>query len=205
MTNCIIIHGCPDNIEKAMNPKTRTYDKHWIPWIKKQLEKEGIKTVTPLMPTPWEPKYEEWKKELDKLDVNENTILIGHSCGSAFLVHWLGDTKKRINKLILIAPWKVPPKDNPIKKKFYEYSIDPTIKSRVKEIIIFTANDEVKDGKLSAKMFHEALGGKLIKLKGMGHYTQNDMGKTDFPELLEVIISSQQSLKTFEFKYNHGR
>ncbi len=188
-----------------MNPKTRTYDKHWIPWIKKQLEKEGIKTVTPLMPTPWEPKYEEWKKELDKLDVNENTILIGHSCGSAFLVHWLGDTKKRINKLILIAPWKVPPKDNPIKKKFYEYSIDPTIKSRVKEIIIFTANDEVKDGKLSAKMFHEALGGKLIKLKGMGHYTQNDMGKTDFPELLEVIISSQQSLKTFEFKYNHGR
>ena len=40
--NCIIIHGCPSNKEKAMNPATRTYDKHWIPWIKRKLiEKEG--------------------------------------------------------------------------------------------------------------------------------------------------------------------
>jgi hypothetical protein len=33
--NCIIIHGCPSEKEKAMNSETRTYDKHWIPWIKK--------------------------------------------------------------------------------------------------------------------------------------------------------------------------
>ena len=34
-SNCIIIHGCPSDAEKAMNPETRTYDKHWIPWLKK--------------------------------------------------------------------------------------------------------------------------------------------------------------------------
>ena len=31
--NCIIIHGCPSNVEKAMDSEKSTYDKHWIPWI----------------------------------------------------------------------------------------------------------------------------------------------------------------------------
>lgn len=32
--NCIIIHGCPSNVEKATNQETRTYNKHLIPWTK---------------------------------------------------------------------------------------------------------------------------------------------------------------------------
>ena len=55
--NCIIIHGCPSDAEKAINPKTRTYDKHWIPWIKKELLSRGIKTETPLIPEPLKPNY----------------------------------------------------------------------------------------------------------------------------------------------------
>ena len=98
--NCIIVHGCPSNREKAMSPKTRTYDKHWIPWTKRELEKAGIKTLAPLMPEPWEPVYEKYKKVFDTVPVTENSILIGHSCGCAFLVRWLGDTSKRINKSI---------------------------------------------------------------------------------------------------------
>ena len=63
---CIIIHGCPSNVEKAMNPETRTYDKHWIPWAKKQLSAKGIVTETPIMPTPWQPEYSQFKKEFEK-------------------------------------------------------------------------------------------------------------------------------------------
>lgn len=186
--NCIIIHGCPDDAEKAMNPKTRTYDKHWIPWIKKELSSKGIKTETPLMPEPWEPDYDKFKKEFEKHDVDENTILIGHSYGCAFLVRWLGETKKKINKLVLVAPWKIPDKKDKLRKAFYEYPIDKTIKSRVKEIIMFTSDDEEEDGKKSLKIFHDALGGKVIELRGRGHYTLDDMGTEEFPELLEKII-----------------
>src|SRR3990170_6511837 len=53
--NCIIIHGCPSNAEKAMNPETRTYDKHWISWTKEKLKEKGIKVETPFMPEPWYP------------------------------------------------------------------------------------------------------------------------------------------------------
>jgi len=186
--NCIIIHGCPSNAEKAMDPERRTYDKHWIPWIKKELTSRGIKTETPLMPNPWEPDYSAFRKEFEKQEIADATILVGHSCGAAFLVRWLGDTKQRINKLILVAPWKIPDKEDEFRRSFYEYPIDKTIKSRVNEIIMFTADNEEEDGKKSLQVFHDALGGKIIELKGGGHYTMNDMGTEEFPELLEVIL-----------------
>ncbi|HED38653.1 MAG TPA: hypothetical protein ENI76_10500, partial [Ignavibacteria bacterium] len=66
---CIIIHGCPSDAEKAMNPETRTYDKHWIPWAKKELTAKNIETETPLMPSPWEPDYEKFKNEFEKYNV----------------------------------------------------------------------------------------------------------------------------------------
>lgn len=185
---CIIIHGCPSDVEKAMNPETRTYDKHWIPWTKKQLLANNIKTETPLMPSPWQPDYEKFKKEFEKYDVDENTILIGHSCGCAFLVRWLGETKKKIFKLILVAPWKIPDKDDKFRRKFYTYTIDETIKERVKEIVMFTANDEEEDGKESLKIFHKSLDGKIIELKGRGHYTLGDMKTEEFPELIEIVL-----------------
>lgn len=187
--NCIVIHGCPSNAERAMNFKTRTYDKHWIPWIRKKLSQRRIKTEVPLMPSPWQPDYSAFKEEFEKYSVSENTILIGHSCGCAFLVRWLGKSKQKINKLILVAPWKIPDKNDKFRKAFYEYPIDSMIKSRVKEIVMFTADDEEEDGKKSLKIFHDALGGKIVKLKGRGHYTMGDMGTEEFPELLKEVIS----------------
>jgi predicted alpha/beta hydrolase family esterase len=183
-----IIHGCPSNVEKAMNPETRTYDKHWIPWTKKELLARGINAEAPLMPNPWEPDYQAFKKEFDKHTVSENDILIGHSCGATFLIRWLGDTKKKVAKLILVAPWKIADKYDKYRKAFYESPIDKTIKSRVGEIVMFTADDEEDDGKKSVKIIHDALGGRVIELKGRGHYTQGDMGTTEFPELLAEIL-----------------
>jgi predicted alpha/beta hydrolase family esterase len=111
MKNFVTIHGCPSDVEKALNPETRTYDKHWQPWLVENLKKHGYVADFPLMPEPWSPVYEEYKKVVDNLEINENTTLIGHSCGSAFLVRYLGDTKKKIDKLILVAPWKIPDED----------------------------------------------------------------------------------------------
>jgi len=185
--NCIVIHGCPSNAEKAMNPETRTYDKHWIPWIKRELSARGIETEVPLMPSPWEPDYDAFKRTFEKYPVSENTILIGHSCGCAFLVRWLGESKQKINKLILVAPWKIPDKDDTFRKAFYDYPIDESIKSRVREIVMFTADNEEDDGKKSLQIFHKALGGKVVELKGRGHYTLGNMGTKEFPELLKEV------------------
>ena len=186
--NCIVIHGCPSDAEKAMDPERRTYDKHWIPWIKKNLVALGIETETPLMPNPWAPVYEDFKKEFERQAVSENTILIGHSCGCAFLVRWLGESKKKIKKLIFVAPWKIVDEEDEFRPAFYNYPIDESIKDRVDEIVMFTADDEEEAGKESLRIFHEALDGKIIELNGRGHYTLGDMGTEEFPELLENMI-----------------
>ena len=92
------------------------------------------------MPSPWHPDYETFKKVFEKYPVTKNTILIGHSCGSAFLVRWLGESKRKINKLILVAPWKITEQTDQYRKLFYGYKVDETIKSRVKKIVMFTSS-----------------------------------------------------------------
>jgi len=180
---CIVIHGCPSD---GNDP---SYGKHWMPWIKKNLIANNIETEIPLMPTPWQPDYEKFKAEFEKYAVDENTILVGHSCGCAFLVRWLGETKTKILKLFLVAPWKIPQeKRNGTDVNFYNYQIDSTIQDRVDKIVMFTADDEEADGKKSLKIFHEAIGGEIIELKERGHYTMGDMKTDEFPELLEKIL-----------------
>lgn len=191
MKNVIIIHGCPSNTEKAMSSEARTYDKHWIPWTKERLIEKGIKTETPLMPEPWQPGYEKFKQEFEKYEVDEDTVLVGHSCGCAFLVRWLGESKQKISKLILVAPWKIPQEERSgADVDFYTYQIDESIKNRVDEIVMFAADDEEGDGKKSLEIYHQTLGGKIIELENHGHYTMGDMGTIEFPELLEIILKN---------------
>jgi len=140
------------------------------------------------MPEPWEPSYDAFKTEFAKHLVDEESILVGHSCGTTFLTRWLRETKQKVAKLILVAPWCIADKDDAARKEFYEQPIDESIKNRVGEIIIFTSDDEREDGKKSTKIFHDKLGGDVVELKGHGHYTMGDMGTTEFPELLEVIL-----------------
>jgi predicted alpha/beta hydrolase family esterase len=148
-----ILHGCPSDAEKAMSPQTRTYDKHWIPWLKEQLTARGIDVETPLMPNPWAPNYAEFRKEFEKYAVSDDDILIGHSCGGAFLVRWLGDSKQKIAKLILVAPWKVPDAEDKLREEYYGFEIDKTIPDRVGEVVMFTSDDEEEDGKRVSKYF----------------------------------------------------
>jgi predicted alpha/beta hydrolase family esterase len=177
--NVIILHGRADN--KKDNPAG-----HWMPWIKNKLSEKGIDTFIPLMSKPWVPNYKNWKKEFDNLDINEDSVLIGHSCGCAFLVRWLGETKKKVKKLILVAPWKIAESQD--ENEFYSYEINEHVKDNIKNVIIFTSDDEEENGKRSVKIFHKFLGGEIIELNNHGHFTLGDMKTEEFPELIDKIL-----------------
>ena len=188
--NVIIIHGCPSVKEHLIDIR-KDNAKHWIPWVRMELEKLDLSVSTPLMPTPWNRNYADWKKEFEKELVNENTVLVGHSCGCTFLIRWLGETKKKIRKIILVAPSILPNENN--KKKdyteWYDFKIDYSISKRVGDIVIFVSDNDESKIIRSAKLVHKELGGKLIELKGMGHFTFDDLGSQEFPELLKEIIN----------------
>jgi predicted alpha/beta hydrolase family esterase len=172
-----------------MDSKTRTFDKHWMPWLKSKLEDKGIKTAIPLMPEPWEPHYEEWKKEFEKLTINKDSILIGHSSGGGFLVRWLGETNKKIRKLILVAPAIIHSGEWEPLEDLLKFEINKKIRDNVGEIIIFVSNDDSQGIKESVEIFSEALDITSTELIGKGHFTMRDMGTEKFPELLDVVLN----------------
>jgi len=180
----VIVHGSNDSKEESKSKKYGPENlRQWKPWLKKELESRGIEVSNELYPEDWNPNYEKWKKVFENSKIDEGTILIGHSAGTAFLVRWLGETGKRIKKLILVAPWIFSKKKS--QASFYTFQINPLIKKQVKEIVYFTSNDEDIIGKESLKVFHEILGGKIIELKSHGHFVKYNQ----FPELLAQILN----------------
>ncbi len=54
---------------------------------------------------------------------------------------------------------------------------------------MFTSDDEEEDGKKSLIIYNKDLDGKVIELKGHGHYTLSDMKTENFPELIEEVLN----------------
>lgn len=157
-------------------------------WIENEVKKHGISCITPPMPDPWHPQYCDWKAVLDNLSVDEETILVGHSRGAAFLLRWLGDTKQPIGKLILVAPNLSTRSSNPMIQDFYDFDIDATIKTSVPERMVFISNNDEQDNIQSAELLVKKLDCKIIVLPKQGHFILEDMGTTAFPELVAAII-----------------
>ncbi|NRY52902.1 putative alpha/beta hydrolase family esterase [Clostridium beijerinckii] len=70
--NIYVIHGY-----------TSSSKSEWFPWLKEQFKDSSIKVNVPDMPDSEDPHLEPWINHLHKciMDIDENTILIGHSFG----------------------------------------------------------------------------------------------------------------------------
>lgn len=187
MKNAIIIHGTCDEDEYFGNQDPSLSNAHWFPWLQKQLLINGIFTQTPEMPDAYMPDYSKWKKEFERFDVNENTILVGHSCGGGFLVRWLTENKVKIDKLILVAPWLDPERSKTT--DYFDFNIDKSLVSRTNETYIFVSQDDDSDVLRSVDTISNILPmAKMYKFKDKGHFTYEQMKTVEFPELLETIL-----------------
>jgi hypothetical protein len=186
--NAIIVHGSnsTENNSKEGLPENK---RHWKPWLKKELENKGIKVSNELYPEDWLPDYNKWKKVFEKNKINEDTILIGHSAGTAFILRWLNENKRKVDKVILIAPSVIKEGKYLNISKLKDFKFDSSLKKYFNKLVIFYSDNDDEDIINSAKYVYSLLRGKLINLKGKGHFTLEDMGAKEFPELLNVITS----------------
>lgn len=172
---------------------------NWMGWTKQELEKRGYTVTNPFIRYGYRSEYEDWKREIEKIDIDDDTILVGWSSGGAFWVRWLGETKRRVKKLILVAPAKVvgnakinktteiKPENRLQWDKFHDFVTDPTIKDHVGNIIIFISND-VDWLVEAAHLYSEELNAKLITIENQGHFSNHERTGPAFPELLAVVI-----------------
>jgi len=188
MKNCIIVHGS-NSTEKGSKEGLPENKRHWKPWLKKELEKKGIEVSNYIYPKDWNPNYNEWEKVFEKNKINENTILVGHSAGGAFLVRWIGETERKVKKLILVSPGKAGKERRKTLSNLYGSNTYRNIGDYVKEgIVVFTSNNDISIHIENAKRYEKELPAKIIYLKNHGHFTLGDMKTEEFPELLEEVL-----------------
>jgi len=188
MKTAIILHGMASKEEYENSEHEAPSNLHWLPWIQQQLIVNGVLAQTPEMPAPYAPVYEDWKAAFERFEINENTTLIGHSCGAGFLVRWLSENKVQVGKVVLVAPWINPDKD-PVTDMF-NFAIDPALPARTKGVTVFISEDDDKEMLDTVAILEKEITGiNVIRMQGKGHFTFGDTGSREFPELKDLLLS----------------
>lgn len=191
MKNAILVPGRPDKDEHYDPKRPSNSEDYWFSWLKRQLILKDIHAVSIEPPLPFRPRYNEWKKEFERFDLTPETILVGHSCGGGFLVRYLSENKHtRVGKVALVAPWTNP--DNyevSDTADFFDFELDPDFPSRTKGVTVFVSTDDEPSVVKTVNDLETRVHGlNLRKYTDRKHFLLQDLGGSEFPELLEECL-----------------
>lgn len=188
MRNAIILHGMPSKKEYYDPDAPSMSNAHWLPWLQAQLLKNDIAVATPEVPFAYEPKWGVWVKEVERYDINAETILVGHSCGAGFWVRYLSENKDlKVGQVVLVAPWIDVEQTDP--NNFFSFTIDPDVVDRTTKMTIFHSTDDGEEMQSSVKKLrNEIKNVNYVEFQNKGHFTHRTMPTDKFPELLKYLI-----------------
>ena len=181
MTNVFIFHGTGGYPEE-----------NWLPWLKQKLEKLGCKVIVPKFPTPENQTLENWLKILKKYEqfYNENTILVGHSLGGAFLLRVLEKYNFIIKAAFIVsAPIGIAPIRNWNSDLAFltKFEFDwQTIRQHAKKFFVFHSDNDPYVSLGNGEELSKKLNTKLIFIPNAGHFNKS-AGYTKFDALFAKI------------------
>lgn len=182
--NTIIVHG--------------SYGKpfeNWFPWLENELYKKNINCVVPTFPTPQHQNYSDWSKLLDYYYdmniINEETIIIGHSCGAVCAAKYICENNIKIKSIITVSGYNNYIGNNPnidfLNSSFYcDNSLLRKAKYLADTRISFISDNDPFIDYTALVEFSEILDSKLEKIIGAGHFNTNS-GYTKFNQILKYI------------------
>ncbi len=181
MKQVILIHGAPYENEFYDPSRPSPSNANWFPWLQKQVAlKDGLSQALEF-PKPYDPVYENWARVLEQMQIGEETILIGHSCGGGFLLRFLSENASlKPKRVVLVAPWLDP--DHELTTDFFTFEIDSELATRT-DIHVFISSDDDAPMQKTVETLREKIPGIIIhQFTDKEHFNQKD-----FPELLEII------------------
>lgn len=181
-TNAFIFHG------------TEGYpEENWFPWLKEKLKTKDLKVIIPQFPSPpiVAAKINEWFDVLKKYesDINENTILIGHSLGGIFTLRILEKLNHPVKAVFLIGtPIGIKPilnyeRDNSFSGFDFNWN---KIKNQSKKFIIFQSDNDPYVSLGNGQELAKHLGVDLDFIPNAGHFNAK-AGYLKFDELWEKL------------------
>ncbi len=182
MRNIFIFHG------------TEGYpEENWFPWLKEELEKRGHRVFVPQFPSPpiVAAKISEWFDVLDKYkqQINEETIIIGHSLGGVFALKVLEQLDKPIKAAVFVGtPVGVKPILNYERdSSFSGFNFDwPAITNKASNFIVFQSDNDPYVSLGNGEELANKLGVSLNFVPNAGHFNAK-AGYLKFDLLLKKI------------------
>lgn len=187
MKNAIILHGQPGKEEYYDPERPSMSNAHWIAWLQAQLLKNDIAAATPEVPFAFKPDWDLWVQEVERFDINSDTLIVGHSRGCDFWLRWLSEhTEKKVGKVVLVAPGLgyLTKDDN----YFGKFELDPNLVERTDGITIFNSDDDNESIQQAVREIRNVLKNVGYKEFHLRHFTFGSMGTDKFPELLEEAL-----------------
>lgn len=181
MANIIITHGT------GGSP-----DGNWFPWLKAELEKIGHRVFVPMLPTPKDQSLDNWLNVFKGYEryLDENTVVVGHSLGAAFLLTVIEKLDRPIKAAYFIAGFIGligNAEFDELNKTFTTKDFDwVKIKRNCKRFyVIGSDNDPYVKSEKGVELAGN-LGAEHIVLENAGHINE-DAGYVKFDLLLELI------------------
>jgi hypothetical protein len=182
MTKAIIFHGTQGSPEG-----------NWFRWLEKELTKTGVEVWLPKLPNADRPSLKEWTDfvfENCPFDIDEETILIGHSSGGILVLTILQRTTNKVKAAFCISAFK----DNDFlsweaNNRLFDVPFNfAKIKDHTDSITFIQSDNDPYVPVEHSKYLASKTKGKLIVIPGQGHFNLETSPKyKEFPELLEII------------------
>ncbi|MCP4393881.1 MAG: serine hydrolase family protein [Alphaproteobacteria bacterium] len=168
-------------------------DENWLPWLAKNLKKEWIETTIPTFPTPDNQSLESWLDVMDKYvdEINENTILIGHSLGATFLLRLLEALDKPIKIAVLVSGLIGTidfPEFDELNSSFIEHAFDwEKIKNNAGEFMVVHGKNDPYVPTEHAHEIAKQTGAGIHIIENGGHLN-TAAGYSKFNKLFDLLL-----------------
>ena len=162
-------------------------NENWIPWLKAELEKLGHPVLVPKFPTPDMQDLGNWLEVFDGSELDEQTIVIGHSLAPAFILNLLQTRKVRAAFFVSGFLGEIGDSDFDGINSSFMINFDwGKIKEHCKRFYLYHSRDDPYVPLEKSQYIALMLKSDLRVFDDAGHFNAK-AGYTKFPELLEDI------------------
>ncbi len=184
MKKVILIHGY------TSSPKRKKYQ-----IISKELTNFGIEYSIPAFPGGKHPHSKEWIEIINK-EVNNATepvVFVGHSLGTRAALLYLDKFEKKVDSVILVAPFNNDFKQNRKRRNrayadFFDYALDiEKIKKLANKFIVVHSKDDNHIDYAQGVEIANELDAELITYENLGHFCGKENAERNAKYFLKFI------------------